>query len=99
LETLAKEKHLEIEVRDYLKEPPSPGELKQVLEMLGVSPHEVLRKQEKIWKEQFKGKDLTAEELIKIMAENPKLIERPVVIYENKAVLGRPAENIKKLFE
>ncbi len=99
LDTIAGEKGVEIEVRDYLKNPPEPQELKQVLQMMGKSPRDILRKQEKIWKEQFKGKEHTDDELIALMSENPKLIERPVVIYKGKAVLGRPAENIKNLFE
>jgi len=99
LQQLAEKHGIEIEIRKYLDEPPTPEELKEVLQMMGASPWDILRKQEKIWKENFKGKDLSDEELIRIMSENPKLIERPIVIYNGKAVLGRPAENIKTLFE
>ena len=99
LEELAKEKGLEIEIRKYLDNPPTADELKEVLKMMDARPQDILRKQEKIWKENFKGKDYTGDELIRIMSENPKLIERPIVIYKNKAVLGRPAEKIKTLFE
>ncbi len=98
LEELAVQKGLTIEIRKYLEYPPSAEELKRILEMMGVSPEDVLRKQEKIWKERFKGKEFSNDELIKIMSENPKLIERPIIIYKDKAVLGRPAENVKKLF-
>jgi len=99
LEELAARHGVEMEIRKYLDQPPSPEELKQVLEMAGLKPEDVLRKQEKIWKENYKGRTYSDDELIRIMSENPKLIERPIVIYGGKAVLGRPAENIKTLFE
>lgn len=86
-----------VEIRRYLDNPPSVDELKKVLKIAGLSPWDILRKQEKIWKEQFKGKDMSDDELIEVMTQNPKLIERPVVIYKDKAVLGRPAENVNKL--
>ena len=99
LEELAAKHGVEIEIRKYLDHPPSPSELKEVLKMMQARPQDILRKQEKIWKENFKGKDYTDDELIEIMSRHPKLIERPVVIYKGKAVLGRPAEKIKTLFE
>ena len=95
---IAEQKGLEIEIRKYLDNPPTPGELKKVLKMAGLSPWDILRKQEKIWKENFKGKDLSDDELIQIMSQYPKLIERPLVIYGNKAVLARPADKVKELF-
>jgi len=98
LEEIAKERGIDIEIRKYLDNPPSAEELKKVLKMMGAGPRDILRTGEKIWKENFKGRNLTDDELIRIMTEHPKLIERPVVIYGNKAVLGRPAEKIKSLF-
>ena len=62
-----------------------------------MEPIELVRKNESIWKENYKGKDLSDEEIIQAMAENPKLIERPIVIKDDKAVLGRPPENINSL--
>ncbi len=97
-EELAKAKGLEVEVRKYLENPPSAEELKEVLKKAGLKAEDILRKQEKIWKENFKGKSFTEDALIEVMSENPKLIERPLVIYGDKAVLARPAENIQKLF-
>ena len=58
----------------------------------------MVRKGEAIWKENFKNKDLTDEQIIKAMAENPKLIERPIVVVGNKAIIGRPPELVKNLF-
>jgi len=94
---LAKKLGTSVEIRRYLDHPPTADELKKVLQMAGLSPRDILRKQEKVWKEQFKGKDFSDEELLQIMADHPKLIERPLVIYRNKAVLARPADKVNEL--
>ena len=85
------------EIINYLNNPPSEKELKQILEMLGIEPIDLVRKNEVIWKENYKGKKLTDNDIIKAMATHPKLIERPIVIKNDKAVLGRPPEKIKEL--
>lgn len=87
----------DFEIREYLKEPVSQEELKILLDKLGMAPIELIRTEEKIWKEEFKGKDLSDDELIRIMAENPKLIQRPIVVKNNEAVVGRPASRISQL--
>jgi arsenate reductase (glutaredoxin) len=87
----------EVEVVEYLKHAPSAEELKQVLQKLQLKPEQLLRKGEKLYKEQFAGKQHTDEEWIRIMSENPVLIERPVVVKGDKAVIGRPPENVKTL--
>jgi len=87
----------EFEVVKYLDEVPSKEELKTLIEYLGISPIDLVRKTEAIWKEKFKGKNLTDDEVITAMAENPKLIERPIVVNGKKAVVGRPPENIANL--
>jgi len=84
----------EYEIVKYLENTPNTDELKDIISFLGISPIELVRKNETIWKENFKGKELTDEEVIKAMVENPKLIERPIVINGNKAVIGRPTESI-----
>ncbi|WP_422009166.1 arsenate reductase (glutaredoxin) [Roseivirga pacifica] len=86
-----------LEVIEYLKEVPSKEELGKLIEMLGIKPEQLLRKGEAIYKEQFKGKTLTDDEWIEAMVENPKLIERPIVTDGEKAVIGRPPENVKEL--
>ena len=78
----------------YLDDTPSEAELKEILKMLGISPIELVRKNEAIWKEKFKNKDLSDTEIIKAMARNPKLIERPIVIKNGRAALGRPPSNV-----
>ena len=87
----------EFEVIKYLEDIPSEKEFKEVLKKLGISPIELVRKNEAIWKSDFKGKDLSDDELIQIMLEHPKLIERPIVINNNKAVIGRPPEKIESI--
>ena len=85
------------EVIEYLKTPPSESELKDILKKLGMKPEELIRKGEEIYKQKFKGKSFSDDEWIKLMVENPVLIERPIVVKDNKAALGRPPENVKKL--
>ena len=87
----------EYKIREYLKEELSEDELKALLEKMNITPIQLVRKNEKIWKENYKNKDLSDKELITVMAKNPKLIERPIVENEKEAVIGRPAEEIDKL--
>ncbi len=88
---------VDFEIIEYLKIPPSEKEIKDILSKLQMEPINLVRKNEAIWKENYKGKELSNDQIIKAMAENPKLIERPIVIHNNKAVLGRPPENISSL--
>ena len=87
----------EIEIIKYLEVPPSKRELSDIISLLGINPIELVRTGESLWKENFKGKDHTDEQLISIMAENPKLIERPIVIKNKKAVIGRPPEKVREI--
>lgn len=82
------------EIINYLNDILTEKELKQIIELLGIKPIELVRKNEAIWKDKFKGKNLSDNEIILAMVQNPKLIERPIVTYGNKAVIGRPPENI-----
>ncbi|MFT5765189.1 MAG: arsenate reductase [Saprospiraceae bacterium] len=95
-ETLAllKSKGQDPEIVLYLETPPTAQELKAILKKLRLKPEQLLRKSEAIFKEQYKGKMLSDDQWIKVMLKNPKLIERPIVVQGNKAVLGRPPENI-----
>ena len=82
------------EVIKYLENVPTAQELKNIINLLGISPMELIRKNETIWKENYKNKTLSDNELIEAMVNNPKLIERPIIINGNKAVIGRPPEKI-----
>ncbi|WP_341221203.1 arsenate reductase (glutaredoxin) [Polaribacter atrinae] len=84
----------EFEIVKYLEEIPTEKELTEIIKLLDITPIQLVRKTEKIWKENYKGKELSDSEIIKAMVANPKLIERPIIINNNKAVIGRPPENI-----
>lgn len=94
---LLKDAHQSYDIIDYLNNPPSAKELKEILNMLGFRPIQLVRKNEAIWKDHYKNRDLTDKEIIEAMCRYPKLIERPIVIKGDKAVLGRPPENINQL--
>lgn len=81
----------------YLEEVPSEKELREIIDLLNIKPENLIRKNEEVWKTHYKNKILTDEQLIKIMIENPKLIERPIVINGNKAVIGRPPTTVKSI--
>lgn len=95
-QTLAilEEKNEDINIINYQENPPSEEELSDIITMLNISPMDLVRKNEAIWKENFKGKEYTDQELIGILQSNPKLIERPIVIKNGKAVIGRPPEKV-----
>ena len=88
----------DFEVVEYLKNPINEGVLKDLLMKLNQKPHDMVRTQEAIYKSNFKGKNFTDDEWVKIMIETPKLIKRPIVVRGNKAVWGDPAENLSVLF-
>jgi arsenate reductase len=94
---LIEEKGVEVEVVEYLKNTPSKAELMDIIGRLGISAYELLRRREKDFIENYKGKDLTDDQWIDAMIQYPKLIERPIVIKDQKAVLGRPPENVLDL--
>jgi len=98
-ETLAilRDTDQKIEVIQYLIKPLSASEIKTMLKKLDMPAEKLIRKSEKIYKEEYKGKDLTEEQWIKAMAKYPILMERPIVIKGRKAVIGRPPENVNDL--
>jgi len=94
---LLEEKGIEAEVIKYLDTPPTKEELKKVLSQLKMSPRELMRTKEEIYIELNLKEIEDEEKLIEAMVANPKLIERPIVIKDGKAVIGRPIENIIEL--
>lgn len=88
---------IEPEIIEYLNDAPSEKELTALVKMLGIPPQELIRRGEDDYKERFKGKELTDAEWIAAMVAYPKLIERPIVVENGKAVLGRPPEKVLEL--
>jgi len=86
---------IEPEVVLYLETPPNKKELKEIINKLGIKAVDLVRKTEAIYKENYKGKELSEAKWIEVMIKYPKLIERPIVVKGKKAVLGRPPENVK----
>ena len=84
----------DFEIVKYLDEVISTQELESVISKLGIKPIDLVRKNEAIWKSDYKDKTLSDKEVIKAMITHPKLIERPIVINGTKAALGRPPETI-----
>ena len=95
---LIRDAGVEPTVVEYLKEPPTAEELDGLVKKLGIEPGELFRKKEALFKELgLAGKELSRDEALKTLAENPKLIERPIVVKGRKAVIGRPPENVNDL--
>jgi arsenate reductase len=89
----------EIIIIDYLKNPPTPKELKTVLAKLDVNIKSIIREKEKVFIEQFKNKKFTDDEWVQILCEHPILIERPIVIDGFKAIVARPPELADELIK
>lgn len=85
------------EIIKYLETPLSLNELKEIIRKLNINPIELIRKNETIWKENFKGKELTDSEIIQSMVDYPILMERPIVVYNDKAIIARPLEKINEI--
>ncbi len=92
--SILNEAKVDFEIIEYLKTPLSKKEIVDILSKLNIDPIQLIRKNEADWKDNFKGKNLSNEEVIDAMVAFPKLIERPIVIHGNKAVIGRPPEII-----
>lgn len=76
----------------YLEQPPTVAELTEIIRKLGIKPIELVRQKEPLWLEKFQGKKLSPKRILEILAKNPILIERPIVIHGEKAVIARPLE-------
>jgi len=93
------EKGAEITAIEYLKTPPSETELDAILKKLKMGPEELLRKKEPLFEEKFADKSLSRAEWLKILHENPVLMERPIVVMGDRAVVARPPERLAELFK
>ncbi len=93
-----KSKTADIEVRDYISDVITIKELKEILLKSNLKPSQIVRTNEEYFKTYLKGKSFTDDEWIKILIENPKLIQRPIVVGKYKAIIGKPTEEIDRLF-
>lgn len=91
---IIKEKNLEIKTIDYIINPPTIQEIEDILKKLNIDAEKLVRKNEKLYKEKYASKKYSNNEWIKILNKNPILIERPIVINGEKAIIGRPPENV-----
>ena len=94
---IIKEAGQEPEIIEYLKTPPTEDELTEVFEKLNLPIDYLIRKGEEIYKTDYKGKELTDQQWIKALVEHPKMLERTIVFNDDKAVLGRPPENVNQM--
>ena len=95
---LLRENNIEPTIIYYLKKPPSPALLCELLKKLGLTAREILRKKEKAYSlNNLEDSDMDEESILEIMSRNPILIERPIVVADSKAILGRPPENVLEL--
>ena len=88
------EKEAEVAIIKYLETPPSEKEIKEVLQKLNFTPIQLVRTKESIWIENYKNKTLTDDAIIQAMVKHPILIERPIVIKGDKAIIGRIPEEV-----
>lgn len=94
---ILQDKNINPEVIEYMKEPLTPADLEEILEKLDMDAIDLVRKKEKVWKEEFADKELTEDEVILAMIEYPQLMERPILVNGDKARVGRPPEDILEI--
>jgi len=89
----------DVKIIEYLKTPPTAEELEALLAKLGLEPEQLVRKGEDVYKQKCAGKALSRSQWIDAMVLDPILIERPIVVVGERAVIGRPPENVRTLFD
>ncbi len=94
---LLKQQRTEFEIQEYLNDVPTKGQLVELLGQLGLTPKELIRKGEPVFQEKFRNLELTDEQWIDVLLEYPILIERPIVVKDDVAVIGRPIEKVVEL--
>ena len=94
---IIKESGKDVDIIEYLKTPPTAEELEEVLLKLNLPIEYLIRTGEEIYKTEYKDKELTDAEWIQALVEHPNMLERPIVVNDDQAILGRPPENVQKL--
>ncbi len=87
-----------IEIIEYLKTPLTAGQVEDIAARLDVSPEQLIRKEESVYKDYYKGKKLNDKEWVRVLVENPILLQRPIVLKGDRGVIARPPELVKDLF-
>jgi arsenate reductase (glutaredoxin) len=88
---------VQFESVNYIEKPFSASELRDLVHRAGLKPQDVLRRNEPAYKELLAGKELSDDEVLRLMAAHPELVQRPIVVRDEKVVLARPIENLTKL--
>ena len=88
-----------IEIIEYLKNPPSITELSSLVSKMNMKPEELIRKNETLFKNRYRGKSFSDKEWIRIMVNNPVLIERPIIVKDKRVILARPPEKVNILYD
>ena len=96
---LLRQRGIEPAIVLYLETPPDTAELRAIVAKLGIEPEQLVRKGEEIYKTEYAGKKLTRAQWIEALVRHPILIERPIVVSGDRAVIGRPPENVRTLFD
>ncbi len=96
---LVAEAGIEAEVVNYLETPPSRAELVGLLGKLGMKPSELLRRGEAVFQEHYAGRELSEDEALEALLAHPILMERPIVVHGDRAVVARPPERVRELLE
>ncbi|MDP9199787.1 MAG: arsenate reductase (glutaredoxin) [Pseudomonadota bacterium] len=94
---LLQERGLTPRIVEYLQAPPAAAELQAIIAMLGIRPEQLIRKGEEIYKARYAGESLSDDQWIAAMVADPILIERPIVVWGHRAVIGRPPETVLAL--
>ena len=87
-----------IEIIEYLKNPPSVTELSALVSKMNIKPEDLVRKNEALFKDKYRGKSFSDSEWIKIMVNNPVLIERPIIVKNKQVILARQPEKVNNLY-
>tara|TARA_B000000609_G_scaffold148844_1_gene132891 strand:+ start:616 stop:966 length:351 start_codon:yes stop_codon:yes gene_type:complete len=93
--TILEDNGIDVDIIEYLKESPNKETLLQIINLLDIKPRDLMRKGEIVYKEKnLNRENLTDDDLLQFMVDNPILIERPIVYDDNRAIIGRPPENV-----
>ena len=92
------DKKIEFRIIEYLKEQPSSNDLKSILKKIDLPIYDIMRKKDKLYKELGIEEIKDEDKILKILSENIKLLERPIIVKDDKAIIGRPPEKLNELF-